>query len=106
MIHYDPRWSGPHGIGRFSDEVVPRLSDTRPLDPGVRRLSLLDPLMTTLAAGKLRSGVYFSPGFNAPLRAPVPFVFCVHDLIHLRFPAESSAVRRAYYALVVRPAAQ
>ena len=42
MIHYDPRWSGPHGIGRFSDEVVPRLNGARPLDPGVRRLSLRD----------------------------------------------------------------
>jgi glycosyltransferase involved in cell wall biosynthesis len=106
MIHYDPRWSGPHGIGRFADEVVARLPDTRPLAIGARRLSLLDPLATTRAVARLDSGVYFTPGFNPPLRAPVPFVFCIHDLIHLRFPAESTAVRRAYYRLVVAPAAR
>jgi glycosyltransferase involved in cell wall biosynthesis len=106
MIHYDPRWSGPHGIGRFSDEVVSRLEDARPLRTGVARLSPLDPLATTLAVARLRSGVYFTPGFNPPLRAPLPFVFCIHDLIHLRFAAESTSVRRLYYRLVVRPAAQ
>jgi glycosyltransferase involved in cell wall biosynthesis len=105
MIHYDPRWSGPHGIGRFSDEVIARLPDARPLRIVTRRLSLLDPLATTLAVGGLRSGVYFTPGFNPPLRSPVPFVFCIHDLIHLRFAGESSVLRRAYYGLVVGPAA-
>lgn len=106
MIHYDPRWSGPHGIGRFADEVIARLPEARPLDPGVRTLSLLDPLATTLAVRALRAGVYFTPGFNPPLRSPVPFVFCIHDLIHLRFPAESTPLRRAYYRLVVGPAAR
>jgi glycosyltransferase involved in cell wall biosynthesis len=106
MIHYDPRWSGPHGIGRFSDEVIARLPDARPLRAGVRKLSPLDPLATTLAVMGLRAGVYFTPGFNPPLRCPVPFVFCIHDLIHLRFAAESTPARRAYYRLVVRPAAR
>jgi O-antigen biosynthesis alpha-1,2-mannosyltransferase len=105
MIHYDPRWSGPHGIGRFSDEVVSRLPEARPLHPGVRRLSLLDPLATTRAVARLRDGVYFTPGFNPPLRAPVPFVFCIHDLIHLRFAAESTLAARAYYRVVVRAGA-
>lgn len=105
MIHYDPRWSGPHGIGRFADEVVARLPGARPLAIGARRLSLLDPLATALAALRLREGVYFTPGFNPPPRSAVPVVFCIHDLIHLRFPAESTAVRRAYYRLVVAPAA-
>ena len=106
MIHYDPRWSGPHGIGRFSDEVTARLPDARPLQVGARRLSLLDPLATTWAVRGLRDGVYFTPGFNPPLRSPIPFVFCIHDLIHLRFAAESSVLRRAYYGLVVGPAAR
>ncbi len=106
MIHYDPRWSGPHGIGRFADEVIARLPDARPLSFRVRRLSLLDPVATALAALRLREGVYFTPGFNPPLRSAVPVVFCIHDLIHLRFPAESTPVRRAYYHLVVAPAAR
>lgn len=106
MIHYDPRWSGPHGIGRFADEVLARLPGAVPLRIRARRLSLLDPLATTLAALALRSGVYFTPGFNPPLRSPVPLVFCIHDLIHLRYAAESTLVRRAYYRLVVGPAAR
>jgi glycosyltransferase involved in cell wall biosynthesis len=106
MIHYDPRWSGPHGIGRFADEVVSRLPQATPLRLGVPKLSLLDPLATTRAALRLREGVYFTPGFNPPLRSSVPFVFCIHDLIHLRFAGESTPLRRAYYGLVVRPAVQ
>lgn len=106
MIHYDARWSGPHGIGRFADEVIARLPEARPLAIGARRLSLFDPLATALAALRLREGVYFTPGFNPPLRSPVPFVFCIHDLIHLRFPAESTPLRRAYYRFVVAPAAR
>ena len=106
MIHYDARWSGPHGIGRFADEVIARLPDARPLALGVRRLSLLDPLATALAAMRLREGVYFTPGFNPPPRSAVPVVFCIHDLIHLRFPAESTPLRRAYYRFVVAPAAR
>ena len=106
MIHYDPRWSGPHGIGRFADEIIARLPDARPLRIAARRLSLMDPLATTLAVGGLHSGIYFSPGFNPPLRSPVPFVFCMHDMIHLRFAGTSSPARRAYYRLVVGPAAR
>lgn len=103
-IHYDPRWSGPHGIGRFADEVVSRLPDAAPLRLGVPKLSLLDPPATALAALRLHSGVYFTPGFNPPPRSAVPFVFCIHDLIHLRFAGESTPLRRAYYRCIVRPA--
>lgn len=67
---------------------------------------MLDPLATALALRRLRSGVYFSPGFNGPIRAPIPFVFSIHDLIHLRFPEASSPVRRAYYRLIVLPASR
>jgi glycosyltransferase involved in cell wall biosynthesis len=105
VIHYDPRWSGPHGIGRFSDEVMARVGPAQALRLGVPKLSLLDPVISTVAAIGLREGVYFSPGFNPPLRAGVPFVFCIHDLIHLRFAPESSAARRMYYRMVVRPGA-
>jgi glycosyltransferase involved in cell wall biosynthesis len=106
MIHYDPRWSGPHGIGRFADEVIARLPDARPLSFQVKRLTPLDPVATALAALRLREGVYFTPGFNPPPRSHVPVVFCIHDLIHLRFAAESTPARRAYYRLIVAPAAQ
>ena len=106
VVHYDPRWAGPHGIGRFSQEVIARLPGARALRIGVPKLTVLDLLATSAAAARLRSGVYFTPGFNPPLRSPVPFVFCIHDLIHLRFAATSTVLRRAYYRLVVGPAAR
>ena len=106
MIYFDPRWSGPHGIGRFSTEVASRLGDVSNVHPGVRKLSPFDPLATTLAVARLRSGVYFTPGFNPPLRCPIPFVFCIHDLIHLRFAGESTPLRRAYYRWIVGPASR
>nr|WP_255428138.1 glycosyltransferase family 1 protein [Ramlibacter cellulosilyticus] len=68
------------------------------------KLSLVDPLASSLALAGLREGCFLSPGFNPPLRSPIPFAFTIHDLVHLRVPAESSAVRRLYYASVVRPA--
>jgi glycosyltransferase involved in cell wall biosynthesis len=40
------------------------------------------------------------------VRSPIPFAFTIHDLVHLKVQEESSAVRRAYYASVVRPAAR
>jgi glycosyltransferase involved in cell wall biosynthesis len=104
-IHFDNRWNGPHGIGRFSAELEARLPGVRPLRIPTAKLSPLDPLATTWAACRLRDGIYFSPGFNAPLRSRVPLVFTIHDLTHLYVPGESTAVRRAYYRLVVRPAA-
>lgn len=106
MIHFDPRWSGPHGIGRFAAEILSRLDAVRPVHLGVRKLSPLDPLATTLAVSRLNVGVYFTPGFNPPLRCPIPFVFCIHDLIHLRFAAESTPLRRAYYRWIVGPASR
>jgi glycosyltransferase involved in cell wall biosynthesis len=107
-IYFDERWIGAHGIGRFAAEMKARLPGVVPLRIAGAKLSPIDPLASSLAislalAGK-RQGCYFSPGFNPPLRSPIPFAFTIHDLIHLRAPGESSLLRRAYYASVVRPA--
>lgn len=100
----DTRWIGPHGIGRFADEVLTRLAGVRPLALGGRPLGLLDPLAVSRRIRRLDPDVYFSPGFNPPPCCPVPFVFTIHDLVHLDCPHESSAAKRAYYRWLVRPA--
>lgn len=105
-IYFDPRWSGSHGIGRFSAELQARLPGVVPLRIAGPKLSLYDPLASSLALAGKRDGCFLSPGFNPPLRSPIPFAFTIHDLVHLRVPAESSALRRLYYAGVVRPAAR
>ncbi len=103
-IHFDTRWFGNHGIGRFAQELFHRLPGARPLPILGPKLSPIDPLASTWALARLRDGRYFSPGFNPPLASPIPFVFTIHDLIHLKVPGESSALRRLYYETVVRPA--
>lgn len=105
-IHFDTRWNGTHGIGRFSAELAARLPGVTPLRIAGAKLSPFDPLGATWAAHRLREGVYFSPGFNPPLRSPVPLVFTIHDLTHLHVPGESTAIRRMYYRSVVGPAAR
>ncbi|MCK6404951.1 MAG: glycosyltransferase family 4 protein [Rhodocyclaceae bacterium] len=105
-VFYDPRWLGQHGIGRFAAEVTARLPEAEPLQIHGRRLAPWDPVMLSLALAGKTSGIYFSPGFNPPLRSPIPFAFTVHDLIHLHVPEESSAIRRLYYRSIVLPAAR
>ncbi|MEI8301652.1 MAG: glycosyltransferase family 1 protein [Burkholderiales bacterium] len=102
-VHVDMRWAGLHGIGRFTTEVFRRIPGARALPIAGPKLSPIDPLAGSWALAQQREGCFFSPGFNAPLWSRLPFVFCVHDLTHLRVASESSAVRRAYYASVVRP---
>ena len=103
-IFFDSRWIGPHGIGRFAQEVQRGVEGIVPLRIPGPKLSLYDPLACTLALARLREGCFLSPGFNPPLRSPIPFAFTIHDLVHLRVPEESSRLRRAYYSTVVRPA--
>lgn len=105
-VFYDPRWFGQHGIGRFAAEVTARLPRAIPLQIHGKRLALWDPAMLSLALAGKTSGIYFSPGFNPPLRSPIPISFTIHDLIHLHVPEESSTLRRLFYRCVVLPAAR
>lgn len=105
-IYFDARWNGPHGIGRFATEMQQRLSGIEALPIRGRKLSPLDPITSSAALANKKTGCYFSPGFNPPLTSPIPVAFTIHDLIHLKVPEESSAIRRLYYAAVVRPAAR
>src|SRR5215510_812047 len=101
----DHRWLGAHGIGRFAGEILSRLPELQPVPAPWPPLHPLEPARLSWVLWRLRPQVYFSPGFNPPLGSPVPFVFTLHDLIHLHFPAEASRAKQAYYRLVVRPAA-
>lgn len=105
-IYFDSRWNGDHGIGRFARELQDRLPGLVPLRIIGAKLSPIDPVASSLALAGRNEGCFLTPGFNAPLRSPIPFAFTIHDLIHLRVPGESSLVRRVYYATVVRPAAR
>lgn len=110
----DTRWIGNHGIGRFAREVLARLP-YRAVEAaeGVKlpgKVSPpLDPLRLTraLRTPACRSAdVFFSPGYVPPLRCPIPFVFTLHDVIHLTDRGEATFAKRVYYRRIVAPAAR
>lgn len=102
-ILFDQRWIGPHGIGRFAQEVVSH-SNFQPIALAGSPLAMQDPWRLGRYLRRSRPLHFFSPGFNAPLGRPCDFSFTIHDLIHLAFPAEQSVAKQMYYRLIIRPA--
>lgn len=103
----DGRWKGQHGIGRYATEVIPRLRRSGVSVDELGGLSLLHPLepfWISREVSRHKPDVYYSPGFNPPLYANIPFVFTVHDLVHRRFAQDYGLKQRAYYGAVVKPA--
>lgn len=107
-ILVDDRWIGRHGIGRFAAEVIRRLDDAEGLAGRLPSPPLhpLDPWRLAREVRRRRPDVFFTPGFNPPWHVPCPFVFCLHDMVHLDVPAESTPLKRLYYGALVAPAAR
>jgi glycosyltransferase involved in cell wall biosynthesis len=101
----DGRWAGPHGIGRFSTEVLSRLSGCAQFTDGPRPLSVGDPLWLSWQIGRRRPDAFFTPGFNVPAVCRRPCVITIHDLAHIQLPFLATGPRRLYYSLLLRPAA-
>ena len=101
----DGCWKGTHGIGRFSSEVLSGIPGARVFDRGKSLLlSPADPFWIEWQIARNRPRVYFTPGFNPPLKTRCPFVVTVHDLIHLKIPEERSLVKQVYYEAILKPA--
>ena len=106
MIYADQRWIGDHGIGRFARHLLAAL-DYRPISVTSNPASPLDPWRLARALGELTcKDLFFSPGYNSPLYCGSPFVFTLHDLNHIDRPENSSPLKRAYYATVLKRACQ
>jgi glycosyltransferase involved in cell wall biosynthesis len=104
MIYADQRWSGNHGIGRFTRHVLENL-DYRPIRLASRPAEPFDAWRLARALHKLtRDDLFFSPGYNAPLYCRSPFVFTIHDLSHVFCPENSSLAIKLYYATFVKRA--
>lgn len=104
MKMFDTRWNGAHGIGRFAAELYARIPGFMPVALGGRPSSPIDPIKLSGYLWRTSPRLFFSPGYNVPVGAPCPFIFCIHDLAHLQFPEYATASRRTYYRLIVRPA--
>lgn len=101
-IIYDARWSGSHGIGRFSDEIKKNLdvlfyndttSPSSPFDP--IRLALKIPRKIS------KSYLFLSPGYNGPLFG-TNFILTIHDLNHIDRHENSNFLKKLYYHTVLR----
>ncbi|MGJ3494004.1 Mannosylfructose-phosphate synthase [Piscirickettsia salmonis] len=105
MILFDSRWVGHHGIGRFAKEVFSRLDmgcDSRQLSGSPT--SPFDPAYLSYVIAKRKPELFFSPGFNPPLMTKQPFIFTVHDLMHLKMKGEAGLLKKQYYEKIVKPA--
>ena len=102
-FYVDARWNGNHGIGRFAQEVLARLTvPWSPLGGRIKPTSALDVANThRMALG--RQSVLYSPGFNAGLTSATQ-VLTVHDLIHLRSGDERGIAKSLYYEVVLKRA--
>jgi hypothetical protein len=93
--YFDERWIGPHGIGRFTSEVVKRIGFL-PAGVSGQLLSMQDPWSIRHRLLQLKPAHYFSPGFNPPIGKPCSFSLTVHDLIHLEVAEERSFAKHFF----------
>ena len=102
----DYGWVGPHGIGRFAKEVLARLPEVDRLPVEGNPASPLRPFALARKLRKLRPDAFFNPGFMPPAGKTVPFVFVIHDLIHIRCGREATLAKKLFYRMLVRPGAR
>lgn len=101
---FDNRWNGLHGIGRFSAELMKRLSGFQPIEIGGKPSSPIDPWRVGLYLRRIRPKFYFSPGYNVPNFGGCKFAFTLHDLNHIFINENGGLLKERYYSYVLRPA--
>lgn len=97
----DNRWAGDTGIGRLYKEVMMRKPvevDTSFVKSGLSLGSIYTPIMLTQAIKSSSADIFYSPSFMPPLYSDIPFVFTVHDLMHLFY---YSSFHKIYYKQVI-----
>lgn len=100
QVWLDNRWQGAHGIGRYSSEVLQRLSVGSPIRGRVARPTSLRG-MALSGTWQLRSrDLLYSPGF-APLGTTARQLLTVHDLIHLQ--SSNGRLLGTFYERVLLP---
>lgn len=103
MILVDARWSGEHGIGRYSNEVL-SIFDKNPFANFFLGKSAPASVngITSLSLRCCSSNVsgFYSPGFVAAVNWKLPQLVTVHDLIHLDVASEASGFKNFYYNIL------
>lgn len=97
----DGRWDGHTGIGRLYREVMAHVPDDVEYSHVTSKLSLgslFSPLMLGRQSRLVDADVFYSPSFMPPWNARMPFVFTIHDVMHLFY---YSSFHRLYYEQVI-----
>ncbi|MEB2786085.1 glycosyltransferase family 4 protein [Algoriphagus persicinus] len=100
-ILIDSRWAGNTGIGRLYQEVmnyVPKEASCEYVQSKMGLGSMLSPLMLSEEIKKSSAEVFYSPSFMPPAFSKIPFIFTVHDLMHLFY---YSKLHKIYYEQVI-----
>ena len=100
-ILIDSRWAGNTGIGRLYQEVMkyaPAEASCEYVQSKMALGSLLSPLMLGEEIKKSSAEVFYSPSFMPPAFSKTPFIFTVHDLMHLFY---YSKLHKIYYEQVI-----
>ena len=112
-VLFDGRWGGRPGqkrgvlgIARYANEVVARLPGVAVLESDFPLMHPAEQIWLWGALKRRDPRLYINPGFNGPCISPVPFIFTVHDLIHLRVHEATDRTKKLYYQFVVLPAAR
>lgn len=97
----DGRWAGDTGIGRLYKEVMamsPANADCTFVQSQLGLGSLFSPLMLANEISKSRAEIFYSPSFMPPLYSKIPFIFTIHDLMHLFYYSKLHGI---YYRQVI-----
>ncbi|MEF3108402.1 glycosyltransferase family 1 protein [Raoultella sp. WB_B2P2-3] len=103
QIFFDARWLGDHGIGRFAKEIRQLKLDVQDVRLPWKPTNPFDTLLLSIYLF-FKPGIYFSPGYNAPLFFLGRSVITIHDLNHIDIPYNSSFLKRVYYKLILKRA--
>lgn len=103
-VHFDSRWVGEHGIGRFAAEMRQRIGFAGEIRSTIIPPSHpLDALFMSWRMGCHRRSRIYSPGFNAPIVGLARYVLTVHDLNHIDIPGHHP-LKRLYYHVILKRA--
>ncbi|GAB3660180.1 glycosyltransferase family 1 protein [Echinicola sediminis] len=97
----DGRWAGDTGIGRLYKEVIqaaPLEADCTWLKNQTALGSVLSPLALAREISSSNAEIFYSPSFMPPLYSKIPFIFTIHDLMHLFY---YSTFHKLYYRQVI-----
>ncbi|AXY68084.1 glycosyltransferase family 4 protein [Thermosynechococcus sichuanensis E542] len=108
-VIYDSRWTGSHGIGRFSAEIRNRLSNYYKVNDYTSHYSPVSILGNIIlnkdflyTSSIYSNHLFFSPSFTPPIFSKISFAFTIHDLIHVKYPRSKNLSKFLYYNTVVR----